>query len=68
MEEATVIMTGLNSDRIINAITHLTTNNSNKTKVRLVTDYSIPNVSEKVVRIVISYINYINQNVWKKEV
>ena len=67
MEEASVMMVGMNTDRIIQGLTELSrqeiTDNRN---FREVSDYSMPNVSLKVVRIIISYVDYINQNVYKK--
>ncbi|WP_304226135.1 non-hydrolyzing UDP-N-acetylglucosamine 2-epimerase [Gracilinema caldarium] len=67
MEEASVIMTGLNPERIIEAaaIAMKQTRGSDRT-FREINDYTMPNVSEKVVRIIISYIDYVNRNVWKK--
>ena len=66
MEEASVMMVGMNTDRIIQGLTELSrqviTENRN---FREVSDYSMPNVSLKVVRIIISYVDYINQNIYK---
>ena len=64
MEEAAVPLVGFSSDRIIQAIEHLI---NSKTETKIVSDYSMPNVSEKVVRIVLSYTDYVNKFVWKKE-
>ncbi|MPM54260.1 UDP-N-acetylglucosamine 2-epimerase [bioreactor metagenome] len=64
MEEAYVMMTGLKTDRIMQALTILEKQN-NKT-LCMVHDYAYPNVSEKVIRIIISYTDYINRNVWRK--
>ena len=67
MEEASVMMVGMNTDRIIQGLTELSkqviTENRN---FREVSDYSMPNVSLKVVRIIISYVDYINQNIYKR--
>ena len=67
MEEASVMMVGMNTDRITQGLTELSrqeiTENRN---FREVSDYSMPNVSLKVVRIIISYVDYINQNIYKK--
>ena len=60
MEEASVMMVG----RIMQALSILET--QEKTTLRHVSDYSMPNVSEKVLRIILSYTDYINRNVWKK--
>lgn len=65
MEEAAVMMVGMNSERVIQAL-HLleSQKNENDRTVLLVKDYSMPNVSEKVVRIIISYTDYIKIVVW----
>ncbi|MEI8109599.1 MAG: UDP-N-acetylglucosamine 2-epimerase (non-hydrolyzing) [Chitinophagia bacterium] len=62
MEEASVIMTGLSKERILQGISLLESQQSENQRVfRLVNDYSMPNVSEKVVRIIVSYINYVKR-------
>ena len=67
MEEASVMMVGLNKERILQALNILTTQKRGENRtLREVYDYSMPNVSEKVVRIIHSYTVYINQKVWKK--
>jgi len=67
MEEASVMMVGMNHDRIMQALNIIEKQERNlKRNLRLVNDYSMPNVSIKVLRIIISYTDYINQNVWKK--
>lgn len=67
MEEASVMMVGLRSERIMQGLSALTVQKRNPERnFRLVTDYSMPNVSEKVVRIIISYIDYVNRVVWSK--
>ena len=67
MEEASVMMVGMNPERILQALTALEVQERNpKRNFRQVTDYSMPNVSEKVVRIIISYVDYINRVVWSK--
>jgi UDP-N-acetylglucosamine 2-epimerase len=66
-EEGSVMMVGLNPDRVLNALEIL--ENQSRDSMRMlseVSDYNTTNVSEKVVRIIISYIDYINQNIWKK--
>jgi len=67
MEEAAVIMTGFDSERIMQGLTILESQlrDSNRS-VRQVFDYSMPNVSDKIVRIVHSYTDYVNRVVWKK--
>jgi UDP-N-acetylglucosamine 2-epimerase (non-hydrolysing) len=63
MEEAAVMMVGLKKDRILQAL-DLVDHQNNKT-IRYVEDYSMENVSEKVVRIIIGYVDYINRVVWQ---
>ena len=65
MEEASVVMTGLSYERIFQVL-NLITENENQKSLKLVKDYSVPNVSIKVVRIILSYTDYINKIVWKK--
>jgi UDP-N-acetylglucosamine 2-epimerase (non-hydrolysing) len=67
MEEASVMMVGMNTDRIMQALEVLENQwRGEKRILRPVNDYSVPNVSEKIVRIILSYTDYINQKVWKK--
>ena len=67
MEEASVMMVGLTKDRILQGLKVLEQQATGiERDFRLVSDYSMPNVSQKVLRIIISYTDYINQNVWKK--
>lgn len=68
MEEAAVMMVGLNPERILQGINQLSLQETeNQRNFRLVADYSMPNVSDKVVRIIISYVDYIKRLVWQKE-
>lgn len=64
MEEASVMMTGLKKERIMQGLSILETQKD--TDLRLVSDYSMPNVSEKVLRIILSYTDYVNRVVWSK--
>lgn len=64
MEEASVMMVGLKSERILQGLEVLKT--QEKDSMRLVSDYSMPNVSEKVLRIILSYTDYVNRVVWGK--
>src|SRR5690606_1432729 len=65
MEEASVMMVGLKPERILQGIAALKVQKRNPNRnFRNVVDYSMPNVSEKVVRIIISYIDYVNRVVW----
>ncbi len=67
MEEAAVMLVGLEVDRVRQGLDILTTQPRGDDRgLRLVGDYSMPNVSEKVVRIVHSYTDYVNRVVWKK--
>lgn len=67
MEEASVMMVGLEADRTLQALELLAHQSRGADRdFRLVADYSMPNVSEKVVRIIHSYTDYVNRVVWKK--
>ncbi|AMT96350.1 MULTISPECIES: non-hydrolyzing UDP-N-acetylglucosamine 2-epimerase [Psychrobacter] len=67
MEEAAVMMVGLTAERILQGLDILESQKRGIDRtLRLVEDYSMPNVSEKIVRIVLSYTDYINRVVWKK--
>lgn len=75
MEEASVMMVGLNPERIMQGLSQIenqTTGNRDKTNAsfstnfRPVADYSMPNVSEKMVRIILSYTSYIKRVVWSE--
>ena len=64
MEEASVMMVGLEKTRILQGLEVLKTQENDT--LRNVADYSMPNVSDKVLRIILSYTDYINRTVWKK--
>ncbi len=64
MEEASVMMVGLKKERILQGLEVL--EDQEKNTMRLVNDYSMPNVSEKVLRIILSYTDYVNRTVWGK--
>ena len=67
MEEASVMMTGLEWRRVDQGLAILATQARGETRtLRPVADYAMPNVSEKVLRIILSYTDYINRTVWKK--
>lgn len=67
MDEGTLIMSGLKSEDIINAIDIVTKQHEeNPNVIRMVEDYKTKNVSKKVVRIIVSYISYINRTVWRQ--
>lgn len=68
MEEASVMMVGLSPERIMQGLTQLQTQKTGyERNFYPVADYSMPNVSEKMVRIIISYTDYINRVVWSKK-
>ena len=67
MEEAAVMMVGLTAERILQGLDILDHQPRGEERLlRLVADYSMPNVSEKIARIILSYTDYINRVVWKK--
>ncbi len=67
MEEACVMMVGLNVERVHQGLKILEIHSRNQTRdLHLVADYDVPNVSKKVVRIIHSYTDYVNRVVWKK--
>ena len=66
MEEAAVMMVGFNRDRILQGLEQLASMNRKERVFRRVADYSMPNVSEKMVRIIISYVDYIKRTVWSE--
>ena len=67
MEEASVMMVGLNPERIMQALLQVESQKRGiERNFRLVADYSMPNVSEKVVRIILSYTDYVKKTVWKE--
>ncbi|WP_423188938.1 non-hydrolyzing UDP-N-acetylglucosamine 2-epimerase [Alkalibacterium sp. f15] len=64
MEEASVMMVGLKKERILQGLKVI--ENQEKKVLRLVNDYSMPNVSDKVLRIILSYTDYVNRVVWNE--
>jgi len=67
MEEASVMMVGLNPERILQGLTQLQYQNVEQERnLRPVADYSMPNVSDKVVRIILSYTDYVKRVVWEE--
>ena len=69
MEEASVMMVGLNPERILQALVQLESQKRGEERsFRRVADYSMPNVSDKMVRIIISYTDYIKRVVWSEEI
>jgi UDP-N-acetylglucosamine 2-epimerase (non-hydrolysing) len=67
MEEASVMMVGMNTDRIIQGLTEISSQEITENRnFRVVSDYTMANVSLKVVRIIISYVDYVKLNVYKR--
>jgi UDP-N-acetylglucosamine 2-epimerase (non-hydrolysing) len=67
MEEASVMMVGLNQERILQGLIQIEAQNRGDDRsFRMVSDYSMPNVSEKVVRIILSYTDYVKRIVWRE--
>ena len=67
MEEASVMMVGLNKVRILQGIKILDKQlRGDERSLNMVKDYAYDNISEKVARIIVSYVDYINRNVWSK--
>jgi UDP-N-acetyl-L-fucosamine synthase len=68
MEEASVMMVGLSPERILQGLVQLQKQEIGSDRnFRKVADYSMPNVSEKMVRIIVSYTDYVNRVVWSKK-
>lgn len=66
MDEGTLIMSEINFENIINAINIVTKQFENGFKLKTVSDYEVNNVSQKVLRVIVSYIEYVNRTVWFK--
>lgn len=67
MEEASVMMVGLGVERVMQALQILESQPSGDERLlRQVSDYSMPNVSDKVIRIIHSYTDYVKRVVWKE--
>ena len=68
MDEGTLIMTGLDKERVLNSIDIVTSQYAESIdSIRTIADYETENVSKKVVRIILSYVDYVNRTVWSKE-
>ncbi|MNP69284.1 UDP-N-acetylglucosamine 2-epimerase [compost metagenome] len=67
MEEAAVMMVGIETDRVMQGLQILESQSrGDERDLRLVSDYSMPNVAEKVVRIIHSYRDYVMRTVWRR--
>ena len=66
MDEGTLIMSGLEKERVLESINVMVSQNKKFTS-NIIKDYNIDNVSIKVTRIILSYIDYVNRTVWKKD-
>ncbi len=67
MDETSIIMSGLSRDRVIQAVDVASCHNKMSHRIiKPVKDYEIDNVSKKILRIIISYVDYVNRTVWKK--
>ena len=68
MEETSVMMTGINCERIIQCLEILSIQEKNRKRrnLKLVSDYDVENFSEKILRIIMSYTDYIKKNIWKE--
>jgi UDP-N-acetylglucosamine 2-epimerase (non-hydrolysing) len=67
MDEGTMIMCGLKASTVMDAIDTVVSQHSrNERRFRLVPDYDVDNVSKKVLRIILSYTDYVNRTVWYK--
>ena len=67
MDEGTLIMSGLKKDRILQSINIVESQFSSEKRVtKIVNDYNVENFSLKVVRAIVSYVDFINRTVWKK--
>ena len=68
MDEGTVIMSGIERERVIEAVNIIVNQFSdNPHSTRIINDYNVENVSIKVLRIILSYIDFVNRTVWKKD-
>ena len=66
MEEGSLIMTGFNYERVKQSINLLDYQKNSAAKFKIVDDYNVNNVSKKVVRLIHSYLDYVNKNTWRK--
>jgi len=68
MDEGTLIMAGIDKERVVEAVSIVVSQfHEKKTTTKIINDYNVDNVSIKVVRIIISYIDFVNRTTWKKD-
>jgi UDP-N-acetylglucosamine 2-epimerase (non-hydrolysing) len=67
MDKGTVIMSGLEKERILESLEVVIKQYEDEIVPQIVDDYNVDNVSSKVVKIILSYIEYVNRTVWKKD-
>jgi UDP-N-acetylglucosamine 2-epimerase (non-hydrolysing) len=65
-DEAVLIMSGYEKDRVLKAVDVVTTQFKNGERFNLINDYKTENVSKKIVRLILSYTGYVNEYVWRK--
>jgi UDP-N-acetylglucosamine 2-epimerase (non-hydrolysing) len=68
MDEGTLVMSGTQKDAVLRAIKVVVSYHQQGGRMKIVSDYDVDNVSQKVVRIIMSYTDYINRTVWRKDV
>lgn len=69
MDETTVIMSGLNKNRVLEAVEVATKHNAESERtIKPIKDYEVDNVSKKILRIILSYTDYVNRTVWHKDI
>ena len=66
MDEGTLIMSGLNKIDVLNSVEVIINQSNENKKIEIINDYKTSNVSTKIVRIILSYTNYVNNTVWHK--
>jgi UDP-N-acetylglucosamine 2-epimerase (non-hydrolysing) len=66
MDRGTLIMTGLDPERILQSVKIVTDQYERGFRPTVVDDYNVPDVSQKMVRIIASYVGYVNRTVWSK--
>ncbi|KKR29754.1 MAG: UDP-N-acetylglucosamine 2-epimerase [Candidatus Woesebacteria bacterium GW2011_GWA1_39_8] len=67
MDEAAVVMTGLNPERVLQALEVVKNQHGAKREFKIPEDYMVPNVSKKILRIILSYTDYVKRTVWQEQ-